>query len=235
MHGPEDEIQWLVAQLSALPAGQRQPCRSVDAHAMSILDRVIAARARIETTGHDLAAGTPVEKSPGVVEELRALKRAAKTGSNRVFMNAWASCGNRTRQLVWPSDVARTDIKAGRCHAWVSPPGARLLVINAPRCADAMPLIDQAIETVRSEPASERRRRQPDPLISELIECIAAAFEDISGRQAKPPFWRPVDGHWDGPFFQLCCRIDEHFALKNTLSGRRLRSVIARRSLLATR
>ena len=151
-------------------------------------------------------------------------------------MVAWASCGNRTRQLVWPRDVARADLKAGRCHAWVSPPGASLLVINAPRCADAMPLIDKAIEMVRSVPASERRRRQPDPSISHLIESIAGAFGEFPVAWQNPRFGDLVDGALGWPIFRtLLCEFDEHFALKKALSVRRLRSMTAgRRSQRAT-
>jgi hypothetical protein len=176
-----DGVKWLAARLSSLRddrlSSSRDDRQLTEHHAIGIHHTLVAKRFRTETAGHDLGkAGGRVKNKEGVTVELEALLSAANTGCNQRFMNAWAHAGHRTHKLVWPRDLARQDIKAGRAHAFVSKPGDTLLIINAPIATDAVVRIEEALATLRARPADDRRRRQPDAAIDDVIRVAAAAF-----------------------------------------------------------
>jgi hypothetical protein len=224
VHTAADEVKWLSCRLSHLTEEQILAER----HAIGIHHTLIAQRFRTRTAGHDLGTGERVESKDGVMEELKTLRRAAKTGSNRQFIKAWARAGFRAHQLIWPRDVAREHLKSGRCQAFVSSPDDPLLVINAPLAADAVALVEQAIASVGTQPAGERRRRQGDAAIDDIIKAIAQAYRALTGHRAGLTY-KDLTGEWGGCFLDLCRDIGLHFSVPQVYSISRLRRVTARR------
>jgi hypothetical protein len=228
MHTPADEyvpdgVKWLVGCLADL-GGEPKLAEHYAAH---IHYALIAQRHHLATAGRNLATGARVENRAGVVEELKALLRAAEIGNQRL-LDAWARAGDRTRNLVWPNYIAHEAIKSGRAQAFVAGPGAPLFIINAPHAVDAVPLIEQALTVARAKSAAERRRRQSDAAIDEVIKAVIAAYESLTVRRAGLTY-DAVMGKLSGPFFELCRDIGEHFHIPEIYSTRRLRRITTRR------
>jgi hypothetical protein len=219
-----DGVKWLAACLAGL-GGEPKFAERYAAH---IHYALIAQRHHLATGGRDLATGASVENRAGVIEELKALLRAAKTGNNQRLLDAWAHSGDRTRELVWPTRIARAAIKTGRAQAFLSGPAAPLFIINAPFAADAIPMIEQALAVARAKPAEERRRRQSDAGVEDVIKAIVEAYRALTGQRAGLTY-NAINGKWGGRFLDLCRDIGLHFSLPEVYSISRLRRVTARR------
>jgi hypothetical protein len=244
MHTPADEfipdgVKWLAAGLSRLKEVDRQVAEH---HAIAIHHTLTDQKVRAATAGYNLETYERVESKEGIIKDLHTLLRATMSG-DRLFLRAWARIGHRTQKLVWPLDIARRDIKAGRARAFVSKPlkvgqqlaksrplDGPLIIINAPLAADIAPRIRGVLANLQSQPTDDRRHRVADVTIDAAITAIADAYEALTEHRATVTYRpNPHPGRYSGAFVELCRDIAEHFHIPEICSIRRLRATIKRR------
>ncbi len=90
-----------------------------------------------------------------------------------------------------------------------------------PTRADAIPLIETALNSHLANPVAERSARKVDHLADDFARSVAVAYDDLSGERGLK--WIDLDDEWGGGLEALRCDINRQFGTESLLTVSRLR------------
>jgi hypothetical protein len=167
--------------------------------------------------GFDKARGFYADpaRGKGPSAELVRLQRAAKSGSLKRWLTAWAATGDATRSRVCAQLKEDQHLRRSP-RLWVSfsapssvigdPPHLDV-VINAPRANIALPAIAAAIHSLQMVPAKQRKSGRKDARDDEFISKLFAAYSAVTDRRPTLT-WDPYRSCWSGRTVCLAHKVD---------------------------
>jgi hypothetical protein len=164
------DVAWLIDRLAALnPAANDRP-DVVDYHVHQIRGHWLTWRwrgdtAAIKIRGTQRPRAQRVNAKGRTERELKRLLRAAQGRSDKRWITAWLGVSSKTHGLIgWrPHGSGGFEISLRGIHAVI------------PTRADAMPLIEAAIQKLESVPAAKRRKRKRDTLADDFVGAVRLA------------------------------------------------------------
>jgi hypothetical protein len=204
------KLRWLLDRLGELAPDAEHALICKHANKLDFMGKILAVgfarRAyKIGAAGKTYFAN-PI-KAPGRTAELQRLECAAKTGSLKRWLGAWAGVSLATHDDVIKHLPDRLRPNRGIPPSWVcfSAPG---LTTNAPPATAALAAIIAARESLNAVAAQERKKRICDPEEVRFVAALKECFREITGRRKAGVTRNAVDDEYCGDFLKLVRDID---------------------------
>lgn len=147
------------------------------------------------------------KKAPGSAAELQRVERAAKSGSLKRWLGAWAGVSRAALDDIIKRLPDRLRPNRGIPPSWVcfSAPG---LITNAPPATGALAAIIAVRESLNAVDVSERKKRVCKPDEEIFVAALKGCFREITGRKKAAATWNEKTGDYCGDFLKLVRDID---------------------------
>lgn len=202
---------WLLERLAALaaPGVERELIRT---HASNLEFRAKLLAAGFERRGHKIKHdgndySAMAVKSPGRSAQLQRLERAAKSGSLKRWLAAWASASPGTRRLIIDNLPGALRPNRGIPPSWVSF-SAPDFITNAPRAANALAAVKATQAKLGTVDAQERKKRTRSAETQAFLEALKKSFFEVTGRRAYVT-WSAHTEKYGGSYCELIRDINE--------------------------
>ena len=212
------DLDWLIDRLASLnPLAVKDRPDVIARHAHQVYGSWLALRWRGDTNAYKIKGeqrprAVRIDAKRGLANDLRRLRRAARSKSDKRWRAAWLGVSGKTRSLfdpAPPSIVKRNQLdEAGRLvlieRADLDVSNLKQVRVRGlhalmPTAAAALPLIEGAIRKLG--PAADRRKRQSDDYFDEFVGAVCLAHRELTG--AVGITWNTNAGKFDGVLVEL--------------------------------
>lgn len=179
---------------------------------------------RAHKIGHDNQRGFYADaiRAKGATAELTRLKRAASSGSLKLWLKAWAATSYFTRSRI-ERPLTRFRVsrhKLSQVRRWISKGwlsfSAPRFTINAPPALEALPVISKELQFVQIIETDQRKIRSSDLQKQELLGKIAQAYCLLSGYEISVTY-DPKQGIDKGPIIDFIREVENIYKMRSKL------------------